>query len=64
MSKEPSKAMSVNPLDDTDAETETATEQTQRLATLETGEGVVIYDRENHRAWIQSDSPELVTDRQ
>lgn len=49
----PSKPMSTNATDDvTDATNE---DQSQRYAELNIGdEDFVIYDRENHQAWIQS----------
>lgn len=46
--------MSTNATDDT-TETATADNQAQRYAELTIGdEEFVIYDRENHQAWIQS----------
>ncbi len=46
--------MSTNATDDTD-ETVGDEEQSQRYAELNIGdEEFVIYDRENHQAWIQS----------
>lgn len=49
--------MSVEPLDDTDGRGE------DRFAELDTSEGTIIYDRANHRAWLQSDDAVTVTDR-
>lgn len=56
--------MSAGPLDDTDQQAATSAEQDDRFAELESGDGVIIYDRQNHRAWIQSPDAELVTEMQ
>lgn len=32
-----------------------STEAEERYAELDVGDSVVIYDRQNHRAWLQSD---------
>jgi len=55
--------MSVEPPEDTDRQAEDVASGDDRFAELETGEDVVIYDRQNHRAWLQSDDSVVVTDR-
>lgn len=55
--------MSVEPMDDTNQKTADVAEQDERFAELEAGDGVIIYDRQNHRAWVQSDAPVIVTER-
>ena len=55
--------MSTNATDDTD-ELVAADEESQRYAELNIGdEEFVIYDRENHQAWIQSTVAVTVADR-
>jgi len=55
--------MSVEPMDDTNPQTADVAEQDERFAELEAGDGVIIYDRQNHRAWLQSDGAVVVPDR-
>jgi hypothetical protein len=50
------------PVDDADAERDAPVAAGQ-FVELDAAEGVIIYDRENHSAWVQSDSAVLVTDR-
>ena len=55
--------MSVEPPEDTDRQAGDVASQGDRFAQLETGTDVVIYDRQNHRAWLQSDDTVVLTDR-
>ncbi|SEN11727.1 hypothetical protein SAMN05216388_1001405 [Halorientalis persicus] len=50
------------PVDDADAERDAPVAAGQYVE-LDAAEGVVIYDRENHCAWLQSDGAVSVTDR-
>ncbi|MFB6164872.1 MAG: hypothetical protein ABEJ31_06915 [Haloarculaceae archaeon] len=40
-----------------------ASECEPRCIALETGDGLVLYDRHNHQAWLQSADPVAVTER-
>ncbi|WP_424017833.1 DUF7331 family protein [Halorientalis pallida] len=50
------------PVDDADAERDAPVAAGQ-FVELDAAEGVIIYDRHNHRAWLQSDGAVSVTER-
>ena len=50
------------PVDDADAERDAPVAAGQ-FVELDAAEGVIIYDRHNHCAWLQSDEAVSVTDR-
>jgi len=55
--------MSVEPTDDTNQQVDGVTERDGQFVELEAGAGLIIYDRQNHRAWLQSDDTVVVTER-
>ena len=55
--------MSVEPTDDTTEQSAGVAPQDDRFVELDAGDGVIIYDRQNHRAWLQSDEAAVVTER-
>ncbi|WP_193767566.1 DUF7331 family protein [Halorientalis pallida] len=50
------------PVDDADAGRDAPVAAGQFVG-LDAAEGVIVYDRHNHRAWLQSDGAVSVTDR-
>lgn len=54
--------MPLEPTDDVDSEAGERTTE-PRLATVETAEGVIIYDQHNHRSWLHADTAVSVGDR-
>ena len=54
--------MAATPVDDTDAECEGAAVG-GRFVQIDAEAGVIIYDRDNHCAWVQSDAAVSVADR-
>jgi hypothetical protein len=40
----------------------TAPDVMDRYVALETGDSVIVYDRQNHRAWLQSDATIAVSE--
>ncbi|WP_336002139.1 DUF7331 family protein [Halorientalis halophila] len=54
--------MARTPVDDADTEPDAAGERAGSLVALEAADGVLIYDRHEHRAWLQSDGAVSVTD--